>query len=101
MGFLRSTLALVATAAVSSFGAAALFRSKILCIAVSTVLAQLLFVVYSLIWLALSGHHAPDDVHAVARGLSITVVFGAPLFLSAATGFTFFARWIYGKDDRW
>ena len=89
---------LVATTAVASFGVAIFIRPNILCVAASWVLAELLFVLYYVLWLALS-HHSPEAVHSIARGVGIDVAFGAPFFLVAATGFTFLARWMYPKNN--
>src|SRR5437016_2142903 len=94
--FLESSIVLVAAAAVASFAAAAFSRSNVVCVAASWVIAELLYVSYYLVRLDFSAH-GPDEIHSVARGVSISVVFGAPFFLIAVTGFTFLARWIYRR----
>ena len=86
-------LLMVVPVAIISFVAAALIRSNTLCIIASALAAELLFVLYSVLRVAQA--HALDI--RVLHGVSITVVFGTPLFVGLATGFTFLARWMYKK----
>ena len=89
-------LVFLATVAISSLVAAAFIRSHVLCIVVTAVLAELLFGLYTVLWYALSDH--PPTAHSAARGLAVTVVFGAPFFFGAAAVFTLLARRLFGKN---
>jgi len=94
VNFLVFILILVLVTAAVCFVAARFIRTNWLCIVASAIIAELLVVFYGLV-------RAADSPHAedVLLGVTVTVIFGTPVFVISSLAFTFLARRIYRKAN--
>ena len=81
---------MVVLSAVVTFVMAKFVRTNWLCIVASAIIAESLMVLYGLSVAADS-----DYAGTALLGVSVTLIFGTPVFIGTTIGFTFLARRLY------